>query len=239
MEVPPVGRVEGKKEKIESMFDSIAHRYDLVNRLLSLGIDQSWRRKAIAQIKPYKPREILDVATGTADLAILAASLDPERIVGVDISEEMLAFGRKKLIDRNLQDLISLQTGDAEDLPFDNDSFDAALVAFGVRNFENLDAGLGEIRRVIRPGGVLVILEFSRPRLFPMKQAYSVYSKHVMPRVGGMVSGNSGAYTYLPSSVQEFPDGEDFLDYMRKAGFIDTECTRLTTGIASLYRGVA
>ena len=238
MEAPPVGRVEGKKERIESMFDSIAPRYDLVNRLLSLGIDQSWRRKAIAQIEPYKPKTILDVATGTADLAIMASRLGPEQIVGVDISEEMLAYGRQKVIDKNLQHMITLQTGDAENLPLEDNSFDASLVAFGVRNFEDLNAGLGEINRVIKPGGILVVLEFSRPEIFPMKQVYSLYSKYVMPRVGGMVSGNAGAYKYLPSSVQEFPDGDDFLEFMQAAGFIDTHCTRLTTGIASLYRGV-
>lgn len=238
MEAPPVGRVEGKKEKVESMFDSIAHRYDLLNRVLSLGIDQAWRRKAIAQLKPYSPKSILDVATGTADLAIMAAKLSPERIVGVDISEEMLAFGRQKVVDKRLDGIITLQTGDAEDLPFDDNEFEAALVAFGVRNFEDLDTGLREINRVISPGGVLIVLEFSRPTVFPVKQAYSIYSKHVMPRVGGAVSGNKSAYSYLPSSVQEFPDGDDFLDYMRRAGFIDVHCTRLTTGIASIYRGV-
>ena len=239
IQAPPIGRVEGKKEKIESMFDSIAPRYDLLNRLLSAGIDQSWRRKAIALIKPYRPETILDVATGTGDLAIMAAKLKPKKIVGVDISEEMLSVGRKKVADRNLQDIISLQKGDAENLPFEDDSFDAALVAFGVRNYENLEAGINEFRRVLKPGGALVVLEFSRPRLFPVKQFYNLYSKWVMPKVGGALSGNAGAYEYLPSSVQEFPDGDDFLDIMRAANFIDVKCTRLTIGIASLYQGVA
>lgn len=238
-EAPPVGRVEGKKEKIESMFDSIAPRYDLLNRLLSGGIDQTWRRKVINTIKAYEPDTILDVATGTGDLAIMASRLGPEKIVGVDISEEMLAVGRQKVIDKGLADIIELQKGDAEALKFADDSFDAAMVAFGVRNYENLDAGIAEFRRVLKPGGILVVLEFSRPRSFPVKQAYNMYSKWVMPRVGGALSGNSSAYEYLPSSVQEFPDGDDFLDVMRAANFIDVKCTRLTMGIASIYQGIA
>ena len=234
---PPIGEVEGKKEQVEAMFDAIAPRYDLLNRVLSLGIDQRWRRKAVAMLEAEQPERILDVATGTADLALEAVRLDPKKVVGVDLSEEMLRRGREKIEQRGLSDRVVLQRGDAEKLPFSDNQFHAALVAFGVRNFQDLDKGLAEIRRVLRPDGVLVVLEFSKPRVFPIKQAYAFYSRFVLPRVGQAVSKDDGAYRYLPASVAAFPDGEAFLDRMRQAGYHEPMCRPLTFGIASLYKG--
>ncbi len=234
---PPIGEVEGKKEQVEAMFDAIAPRYDLLNRVLSMGIDRRWRRKAVAMLTAEQPERILDVATGTADLALEAMRLDPKKVVGVDISEEMLRRGREKVERLGLSDRIVLQRGDAEKLPFSDNQFHAALVAFGVRNFQDLDKGLAEIHRVLRPGGALVVLEFSKPRAFPIKQGYAFYSRFILPRVGRAVSKNDGAYRYLPDSVAAFPDGEAFLDRMRQAGYHDLTCQRLTFGIASLYKG--
>ncbi len=236
---PPIGEAAGKKQEVEQMFDAIAPKYDLLNRVLSMGIDQQWRKKAVRLLQPEKPQHILDVATGTADLALQAMTLEPQHVTGVDIAEEMLAVGREKIAAQNLTDRITLQRGDAENLPFDDASFDAVLVAFGVRNFQDLDAGLREMHRVLRPGGVLVVLEFSKPRAFPIKQGYNFYSRHILPRIGRAVSKDSGAYEYLPASVAAFPDGEDFLMRMRAAGYHDLSQQPLTFGIASLYKGRA
>ncbi len=236
---PPVGEVEGKKEQVEAMFDAIAPRYDLLNRVLSLGIDQRWRKKAVAMLREEQPKRILDVATGTADLALQSLVLDPEKVVGVDIAEEMLSIGREKIAKLGEGDRVTLQRGDAERLPFSDNQFDAALVAFGVRNFEDLDQGLEEIRRVLRQDGVLVVLEFSHPRATPVKQLYDFYSRHILPRVGRAISKDEGAYEYLPASVAAFPDGPDFLERMRQAGYHDFTWEPLTFGIASLYRGRA
>lgn len=219
------------------MFDAIADRYDLLNRVLSGGIDQLWRRSAVKLLRDERPGAILDLATGTADLAIMASELRPERIVGLDLSAEMLRVGREKVRRRGLQDLIELVEGDAERMPFDDGSFDAILVAFGVRNFGDLDRGLGEMSRVLRPGGSAVVLEFSHPTIFPVKQLYAFYSRHILPRVGGAVSGDAGAYRYLPDSVAAFPDGEEMLARMRSAGFGDLRARRLTFGIATIYAG--
>ena len=234
---PPIGEVEGKKEQVEAMFDAIAPRYDLLNRVLSMGIDRRWRRKAVAMLAAEHPERILDVATGTADLALEAMRLDPKKVVGVDISEEMLRRGREKIERLGLSDRIVVQRGDAEKLPFSDNQFHAVLVAFGVRNFQDLDKGLAEIHRVLRPGGALVVLEFSKPRAFPIKQGYAFYSRFILPRVGRAISKNDGAYRYLPDSVAAFPDGEAFLDRMRQAGYHDLTCQALTFGIASLYKG--
>lgn len=235
---PPPGEAAGKKQQVEAMFDAIAPRYDLLNRVLSLGIDQQWRRQAVGWLRDDRPQRILDVATGTGDLAIEAyRRLGPERVVGVDISEEMLAHGRDKLDRMGLGEVITLQAGDAEKLPFSDAQFDAVLVAFGVRNFEHLDRGLAELRRVLRPGGSLVVLEFSRPRAFPIKHAFGFYSRHILPRIGGLVSKDSGAYEYLPASVEVFPDGADFLARLEAAGFAERRWKPLTFGIASLYKG--
>jgi len=236
---PPIGEVDGKAEAIEDMFDAVAPRYDLLNRVLSLGIDRYWRTRTVRLLADEQPTRVLDVATGTADLAIKAERmLHPREIVGVDLSAEMLAHGREKLDRLGLSPRISLVQGDAATLPFEDGAFDAALVAFGVRNFEDLHAGLRDIRRALRPGGTLVVLEFSRPRRFPIKQLYAWYNRHVLPRIGGTLSPAQSAYEYLPRSVAAFPDGTDFLDRMDTAGFIDLLWTPLTFGIVSLYRGV-
>jgi demethylmenaquinone methyltransferase/2-methoxy-6-polyprenyl-1,4-benzoquinol methylase len=235
---PPIGEVEGKAEAVEQMFDAVAPRYDLLNRVLSLGVDRYWRTRAVRLLADEQPTRVLDVATGTADLAIKAERmLHPREVVGVDLSAEMLQYGREKIDRLGLAPRISLVQGDAEDLPFPDDAFDAALVAFGVRNFEDLEAGLRGIRRVLRPGAPLVVLEFSRPRAFPVKQLYAWYSRHVLPRIGGALSPEQSAYEYLPDSVAAFPDGHDFLDRMRTSGYTDLLWNPLTFGIASLYRG--
>ncbi len=235
---PPIGEVEGKAEAIEDMFDAVAPRYDLLNRVLSLGIDRYWRSRAVRLLTDEQPTRVLDVATGTADLAIkVERMLHPREVVGVDLSAEMLQYGRKKLDRLGLSPRISLVQGDAEELPFPDDAFDAALVAFGVRNFEDLEGGLQGIRRVLRPGGTLVVLEFSQPRAAPIKQLYAWYSRHVLPRIGGILSPAQSAYEYLPSSVAAFPDGPDFLDRMAASGFTALRWDPLTFGIASLYRG--
>ncbi len=219
------------------MFDAIAPRYDLLNRVLSGGIDQTWRKKVIRKILTGSPGHVLDVATGTGDLAIMAAGMGIPKVVGVDISEEMLHVGQQKIDAKSLDDRISLQKGDAERLPFSDSQFDAAMVAFGVRNFEDLREGLSEIYRVIRPGGHLVVLEFSRPKVFPIKQLYRFYGRLILPPIGRLISGDQGAYTYLPESIAVFPEGEQFLDYMREVGFEELEARRLTFGVASMYSG--
>ncbi|SRR5690606_32087414 len=226
-----------KKAQVGRMFDNISRHYDFLNHFLSLGIDRIWRRRAISVLKPLKPRAILDVATGTGDFAIQALSLDPEKIIGVDISEGMLAIGRRKIEARRLSDKVALLRGDSENLEFEENKFDAVTVAFGVRNFENLEKGLAEILRVLRPGGMLVVLEFSRPVKFPIKQLYHFYFKTILPRIGRLVSKDRSAYTYLPESVEAFPDGTDFERILQKVGFKDTTCEKLTLGISSIYTG--
>jgi demethylmenaquinone methyltransferase/2-methoxy-6-polyprenyl-1,4-benzoquinol methylase len=239
MSHPPIGEADGKADDVEKMFDAIAPRYDLLNRILSFGIDRYWRTRAVRLLADEQPTRVLDVATGTADLAIKAErTLHPREVVGVDLSAEMLAYGRRKIDRLGLSPRISLIQGDAADLPFADDHFDAALVAFGVRNFEDLEAGLRGIRRVLRPGAPLVVLEFSRPRAFPIKQLYAWYNEHILPRVGGALSPDQGAYEYLPDSVAAFPDGPDFLERMANSGFTALGWTPLTFGIVSLYRGV-
>ena len=235
---PPIGEAEGKAEAVESMFDAVAPRYDLLNRVLSFGIDRYWRTQAVRLLADEQPTRVLDVATGTADLALKAhRMLHPREVVGVDLSAEMLRYGREKIERKGLSSRISLVQGDAANLPFDDDTFDAALVAFGVRNFENLTAGLRDIGRVLRPGGRLVVMEFSTPRSGLIKPLYAWYSRHVLPRIGGALSPDQGAYEYLPSSVAAFPDGPDFLDRMADSGYADLLWRPLTFGIASLYRG--
>lgn len=225
----------GKKEQMAKMFNNISHRYDFLNHFLSLGIDKIWRRTAIRFLKPFRPRHILDVATGTGDFAIQALSLDPQKITGVDISEGMLDVGRKKLGKLRLTHKIELLRGDSEDLQFPENTFDAATVGFGVRNFEDLEKGLAEIRRVLKPGAMLVVLEFSRPRQFPMRQLYNFYFKNILPGLGRLISNDKSAYTYLPESVEAFPDGTDFENILKKVGFKETACKPLTFGISSIY----
>jgi demethylmenaquinone methyltransferase/2-methoxy-6-polyprenyl-1,4-benzoquinol methylase len=233
--VPYKHESTGKKEQVARMFDSISGRYDFLNHLLSLGIDRSWRRKAIRMLRDSQPRYILDVATGTGDFAIQALSLNPVKIVGIDISEGMLSKGRTKLAERNLGERIELLKGDSENIPFEENKFDAVTVAFGVRNFENLERGLQEIHRVLRPGGQVVILEFSKPRMFPFRQIFNFYFRFILPRIGSLVSKDRSAYRYLPESVREFPDGDRFIAILQKVGFNHTTCKELTFGISSVY----
>ena len=226
-----------KKKQVARMFDSISGRYDFLNHFLSLGIDILWRKKAIALLRGLKPRIILDVATGTGDFAIEALSLKPEKIIGIDISEGMLEVGRKKMRSKKIDHLIELRSGDSEKLPFEDNFFDAVIVAFGVRNFENLERGLAEMLRVVRPGGRVVVLEFSRPSKFPMKQLYRVYFTAILPLIGRWISRDQAAYRYLPESVQAFPDGDDLLKILSELGYKNPQCDPLTFGISSLYWG--
>lgn len=220
------------------MFNKISKRYDLLNHLLSLGIDIIWRKKAIKKLKDHQPKEILDVATGTGDFAIEALKLNPQKVTGVDISEGMLEHGRIKMKKKNLDHKIELLYGDSENLPFEDEKFDAIIAAFGVRNFENLEAGLTEMHRVMRKGGKVVILEFSRPEIFPFKQLYNIYFKFILPLIGKSIAKDNAAYSYLPESVQHFPDGDDFLNILDKIGFTNTKCSPLTFGISSIYTGI-
>lgn len=234
--VKPYNEAEGKKDQVSRMFNRIAPYYDFLNRLLSLGIDTIWRKKAILQLKASNPQNVLDIATGTADLALESAKqLRPEKIIGVDISKEMLEIGRKKIQKRGLSDLIVLQEGDSENLPFVDNTFDAITVAFGVRNFENLEKGLIEMRRVLKDNGKLIVLEFSKPTVFPFKQLFTLYFKYLLPLIGRFTSKDPKAYQYLYESVQAFPDGERFLAILSKTGYKSNQCIPLTLGICSIY----
>jgi len=233
--VPYKAENSGKKEQVARMFNNISHRYDFLNHFLSLGIDKIWRTTAIRLLKPLQPQYILDVATGTGDFAIQALKLNPQKITGIDISEGMLGIGQKKVERLNLSHKIELLPGDSENLQFPENTFDAVTVGFGVRNFEDLEKGLGEIRRVLKPGAMLVVLEFSRPRRFPMRQLYNFYFKNILPGLGRLISNDKSAYTYLPESVEAFPDGTDFENILEKVGFKETSCKPLTFGISSVY----
>lgn len=228
-----------KKEQVASMFNNISGTYDFLNHFLSLGIDVIWRKMAIRELTASKPSTILDVATGTGDFAFEAIRiLNPAKIIGVDISEGMLGIADEKIRKRGLQDVFEIRLGDSEKLLFDNDTFDAVTVAFGVRNFEDLEKGLCDMLRVLKPGGKVVILEFSKPKVFPVKQAYNFYFKYITPTIGKLFSKDSSAYTYLPESVEAFPDGKDFVSLMQKVGFKDTKHRPLTFGICSIYTGL-
>lgn len=235
--VPYKDDAAGKKSQVANMFNSIAGKYDFLNHFLSAGTDIYWRRKAVDELKQLRPARILDIATGTADFAIetLRAATKDAQITGVDISEGMLEVGRRKLAAKGLANRIQLELGDSENLPFPDNSFDAVTASFGVRNFENLSKGLAEMYRVLRPGGKLVILEFSKPTAFPMKQAYNFYFRHILPVFGKLISKDRAAYTYLPESVQAFPDGRDFLNILTQVGFTHTAWQPLTFGISSIY----
>jgi demethylmenaquinone methyltransferase / 2-methoxy-6-polyprenyl-1,4-benzoquinol methylase len=236
--VPYKASEHSKKEQVAEMFDDIAPRYDFLNRFLSVGIDKGWRRKALEELKPIAPQKILDVATGTADVAIMAARLlNPEKVVGIDISAKMLAFGRNKLLKEGLDGVIELQSGDSEAINFPDNSFDAVTVAFGVRNFEHLEKGLQEIYRVLRPGGKLVVLEFSKPKTKGIAQLYTFYMGMVAPEMGKLFSRNKDAYQYLNDSVMRFPEGEAFTAILGSTGFKETTCKRLSFGICSIYCG--
>jgi len=226
---------QSKKEQVEEMFNNISPKYDLLNHLLSANIDKLWRKNAINMLKPHQPGLILDIATGTADFAIAATRIKGAKIVGIDISEGMLEVGRKKVEKKGLTNCIELIKADSENLPFENGKFDAAVVGFGVRNFETLKTGLSEIERVLKPGGVFYILEFSKPVKAPYKQVYQFYFTKILPFIGRLVSKNSNAYTYLPESVNEFPDGDKFLTILAEVGFVDNKWFSQTFGIASIY----
>jgi demethylmenaquinone methyltransferase / 2-methoxy-6-polyprenyl-1,4-benzoquinol methylase len=228
---------EGKKEQVRDMFNRIARHYDFLNHFLSLGIDKTWRRQAIDMLKREKPATILDVATGTADLAIEALRLAPEKIIGVDISEEMLILGQQKIRSLSAEQIIELRKGDSELLPFEDDIFDAVTVAFGVRNFEDLDKGLREMLRVLKSNGTLVALEFSQPKGFPFTQLFHFYFHNLLPLIGRFFSKDRRAYAYLPQSVEAFPSGEEFMKKLENAGFALIRCIPLTFGVCSLYVG--
>lgn len=224
-----------KKERVMLMFDRIARYYDFLNHLLSLSMDKTWRKKAINELIEDKPKIILDVATGTADLAIEALRLNPDKIIGIDISEQMLELAKEKINRKQLSQKIELQKGDSEDLPFADNTFDAVTVAFGVRNFEDLEKGIAEIFRVLKKGGRAVILEFSKPDKFPFKQLFSFYFNHILPFVGKTISKDNRAYRYLPESVKNFPDGMDFIEILKKAGFSHPCYKTLSFGICTIY----
>jgi demethylmenaquinone methyltransferase/2-methoxy-6-polyprenyl-1,4-benzoquinol methylase len=229
---------KAKKEQVAEMFDDIASTYDRINRMLSAGIDVSWRKKAIRRLKQDKPATILDVATGTADMAILAQKLlKPHKIIGIDISEQMLGIGRKKVEKEGFSKFIQLQKTDSEAINFHDNSFDAVTVAFGVRNFEHLENGLKEMLRVLKPGGKLVVLEFSRPRIKIFRSLYNLYMGIVAPEVARWFSRNKKAYQYLNQSARVFPDGQDFIDILKKAGYSNTEYKPLSAGICCIYCG--
>jgi len=236
--VPDIASNLSKKEQVALMFNRIAPQYDFLNRFLSAGIDISWRKKALGSLKSIDPQNILDVATGTADVAILATKiLAPRKIIGIDISEGMLELGRKKISEAQLENTIELQLGDSEALNFADNSFDAVTVSFGVRNFQHLEKGLSEINRVLKPSGKLVILEFSRPSLPGIQQIYNLYMSIVAPGMGRLFSKNRDAYQYLNDSVQKFPEGKEFIQILSSTGFSNTSFNRLSLGICSIYIG--
>ena len=234
--VKPYNPEDSKKEQVTSMFDKIAPYYDYLNRFLSLGIDVTWRRKAIKLLKPYDNTEMLDIATGTGDLALEAVrQLEVNHIVGLDISEGMLDIGRKKISKKNLSDKISMITGDSENLPFEEGKFNTVMAAFGVRNFENLEKGLAEMFRVLKSGGKIMVLEFSRPTRFPIKNIFNAYFKYLLPVIGKIKSKDPKAYKYLYESVQAFPDYDNFAAILNKIGFTNVEYKPLTFGICTIY----
>ena len=235
-DIKPYGDKSKKVEQVEQMFDNIAHAYDRLNHTLSLGIDRSWRRKAIAWLKPFRPKRIMDVATGTGDFAILACrKLQPDSLIGTDISEGMMAVGKDKVEKEGLSDKISFAKEDSSSFSFADESFDAITVAFGIRNFEDLNKCLSEMCRVLETGGHLVILELTTPDRFPMKQLFSIYSRIVIPVIGKLLSKDKSAYTYLPQTIKAFPQGEVMKDVIARAGFKEVRFKRLTFGICTLY----
>jgi len=238
-EVMPFRQSElDKKDQVAQMFNSIAFRYDFLNRFLSAGIDKGWRKKAINQLKDLNPKLILDVATGTGDVAIMTYhQLHPEKIIGIDISEGMLEFGNKKLANLQLNKVIELQKGDSETIQFEGNHFDAVTVAFGVRNFQHLEKGLAEMQRVLKTGGKLVVLEFSKPSFAPVRAFYKFYMNVIGPSISKLFGSNKAAYQYLNDSVQAFPEGQTFLNLMNEAGFTQTYLIKLSLGICTIYCG--
>lgn len=235
--VKPYESDKSKKEEVALMFNNIAHKYDFLNHFFSLGIDFIWRKKAIKLLKPHKPERILDLATGTADFAIAASKLNPTEVIGADISKGMIDIGKKKIVEKKLNSIIQLEIGDSENLRFDDNYFDALTVGFGVRNYGDLEKGLSEMLRVVKPGGKLAILEFSKPTKFPVKQGFNFYFKYIMPTFGNWLAKDQKAYTYLPDSVQAFPSGPDFVSILNKVGYKNVKTYPLSGGIASIYFG--
>jgi demethylmenaquinone methyltransferase/2-methoxy-6-polyprenyl-1,4-benzoquinol methylase len=227
-----------KKEEVAEMFNNISKSYDFLNHFLSLGIDKIWRRKAVKQLIELNPERMLDIATGTGDFAVALLKLNPKEVIGVDISSGMLEVGNNKMEKRGYDDKIKLILGDSESLQFDDSYFDGVTVAFGVRNFENLEKGLSEMLRVIKPGGKAVILEFSKPKKFPIKQLFGFYSKRLIPFIGKLVSKDKRAYEYLPESVEAFPEGQTFLDIMSSVGYKNVNGIPVSGGIATIYVGI-
>lgn len=226
-----------KKEEVAEMFNNISKRYDFLNHFLSLGIDKIWRKKAIKQLRDIQPKKILDIATGTGDFAIAAMKLKPTEVIGVDISQGMLDVGIEKMKRKGLDHVIQMRIGDSEQLPFEDGYFDALTVGFGVRNYENLEKGLTDMLRVLRPGGKAIILEFSKPKKFPMKQLFGFYSKRIIPFFGKRISKDERAYAYLPESVAAFPEGKAFTDILEKIGYTDVKVKLVSGGIATIYSG--
>jgi len=235
LQVKPYNIEDSKRAQVEQMFDNIAPKYDLLNRLISGGIDISWRKKAIELLSAKSPKIILDVACGTADLALDMLSLKPERIVGIDISEQMLNVGRAKVQQKACGNIIELQQQDVDKMSFSDNSFDAVTAAFGVRNFENLEHGLSEMYRVLKSNGVLMILELSAPQKFPFKQLYNFHSRYILPLVGAIISRDKSAYTYLPNSIAAFPKANDFSLILNKIGFKNVIIKPLTFGTCTIY----
>ena len=225
----------GKKEQVATMFNNISKNYDGLNRVISFGIDVSWRKKVVKIISKNNPQQILDIATGTGDLALMMSNLNPTKIIGLDISEGMLEVGKQKISNANLSDKIEMVVGDSENMPFKDNTFDAITVSFGVRNFANLDKGLTEIRRVLKPNGTFVILETSNPTKFPFKQGYKFYTSFILPIIGKIFSKDKVAYSYLSESANYFPFGKKFDNILKKNGFINTEYKPVTFGVATIY----
>ena len=235
---PYYSETASKKEEVAEMFNNISGRYDFLNHFLSVGIDKRWRKKAIQELKELKPDRILDIATGTGDFALASLKLKPKEVVGVDISQGMLDVGKEKMKRKGVDHVVRMELGDSENLPFEDDYFDGITVGFGVRNFENLEQGLSEMLRVLRPGGKAVILEFSKPKQFPIKQLFGFYSKRMIPFFGRLISKDKRAYTYLPESVEAFPEGVAFENILKKVGYCSIRSRKVSGGIATIYIGI-
>jgi demethylmenaquinone methyltransferase / 2-methoxy-6-polyprenyl-1,4-benzoquinol methylase len=236
--VKPYNTDKSKKEEVAQMFNNISARYDFLNHFLSLGIDHIWRRKAVNTLREIQPKRILDLATGTGDFAIALLKLNPTQIIGMDISSGMLEVGKNKMKAKHVSHIIDMQLGDSENMPFEDGYFDAITVGFGVRNYEHLEKGLSEMLRVTRVGGKIVILEFSKPKRFPIKQAFGFYSRFIIPFFGKRISKDEKAYAYLPESVAAFPEGKAFTDILSKLGYKQAESTLVSGGIATIYTGI-